>query len=555
MKPLLALALLLAACGGSGSADPEAPPPPPQAPDDGPGVPQPPPPPPPPDPWTAPVPAQPAWPPLQDAIEHVELQFAAQYASTLLSPLNDAYLPGRMFLDGRWWDVTLRQRGDGARDHPKHSWKTRLPKGTLAGGRRTRNFLAEYLDSGYLSDPFSYTLMNAAGVPTAHARFVTLRVNGTFEGVYVELEEIDKRFLDAHGCFDPDATVYRCGTRDCELKTAPLAHYQRDFFKRTNETDPSMDDLRTFVAELSRTPDHELEAWLARRMDLDRLVRFLAASILVGNSGIDDSGSFLVHDRILDKWTWVPWDLNNARIVFSRGNGVGSTPRYTRPIPFYTLYDPMTIGVAEGKLARYGPPVHVPFTVLFQRVWDRPALRNRVLDEVELLLDTLFDPAAAFPVIDRLHAIIRPDLQRDPWVDRAVAADAPRYLKDWVTLRTRFLREQLPAERRRGEGGLVVSAVGPGFVEVYNRDATGRALSGLRLTNDLRDRLKGAFPSGAVVPPKGTLRVPLTVPAEGGEVGIFQAADQLPVDVAYVPALGGRTYARTDPEGEDWGWR
>jgi spore coat protein H len=155
--------------------------------------------------------------------------------------------------------VELRQRGDGAREHPKHSWKTRHPTGgeTHLGApgagswaARTRNYLAEYGDGGYLSDPFAYGLMLGAGVRSPRWRFVTLDVNGEHQGVYVEVQEPDdKHFLRDHG-FHEDSTTYRCGLRDCEMKLSPPASYQGQWEKETNETAP-WDDLWTFP---KRTP-------------------------------------------------------------------------------------------------------------------------------------------------------------------------------------------------------------------------------------------------------------------------------------------------------------
>lgn len=497
--------------------------------------------------------AAPTWPALQTELEPLALAFDDATAAVVYQLWSDVYMPGRFFLHGRWYDVSLRQRGDGSQLHPKHSWKVKHPKGVSVDGQDTRNYLAEWLDGGYLSDPFSYGLMGGAAVPTPRARFVTLDVNDEHQGIYVELEEPDEKSFLVRNGIDPDANVYRCGLRDCELKLTPLAHYQRDWEKKTNESEPS-DDLRAFLVGLSRTPEHEIEAWLERHLDVPRFVRFYAVAILISLTGIDDSGSYLVHDRLRDKWIWVPWDLNNAKLVYSRDNPPewGVSPRYA--IPTYTLYDPGTLGVAAGKEQRYGG-AHPPFVVLFQRIWDRPALRNRILDEVEAMLDGVFSAEQTGARVDALHAIIAEALTRDPWVSPEHAAASVQVLKDYVRRRTEILRAGIPLERRRGEGGLVVNAVAPDALELYNREDTPRDLGGLALTDDLRDRLKVPLAAGTVVPAHGTLRLPFTAATEGGEVGLFEVATSMPVDALYYAAPQGRTYARIPDGAESWGWR
>ncbi len=509
------------------------------------------------------VPEVVSWPDLQQKVEPLAITFPQSTADIVYQLWSKVYAPGRLYLGGTWYDVELRQRGDGAREHPKHSWKTRHPTsgethdgapGTGSWPTRTRNYLAEYLDGGYLSDPFCYGLLLGAGVRSPRWRFITLDVNGEHQGVYVEVQEADdKHFLRDHG-FDADSTTYRCGLRDCEMKLSPPASYQGPWEKETNETQP-WDDLWTFLRELNRTPEHEFPAWLAGHFDVDRLVRMYAVAILVSWSGIDDSGSYLVHDAVTGKWSFVPWDLNNARIVYWRGLTPTATPNWHDAIPTYTLYDPATLGVAADKSQRYGVSAHPPFVVLFQRLWDAPALRNRVLDEVEKMLDGVFSEAQAFPRIEALHALIAGPLQRDPWVDQELAAASVRFLEEYVTRRTGFLRGEIPRERHRGEGGLVVNAIGPGFLELYNREDAPRDLAGLALTSDLRDRLQSALPAGTVVPAHGKVTLPFTPGADGGEVGVFDATTQLPLDATFYAPLGGRTYARIPDGAEAWGWR
>lgn len=522
----------------------------------------------------------PEWPPIQTDVPHFELRFSAEAREVLLDRANQEYMPAQFHDGTETHEVELCQRGQGARFHPKHSWKMRFPKGETFEGARRLNFLAEWLDAGYLSDPFSYRLMRAAGVPIPDARYVTLDVSGKHEGVFVQLEEVDKHFLAPNG-FDDDSNIYRCGSRDCELKITPPAHYQDPWEKKTNEEQP-WDDLELFLQRISRTPEHEFQAFLERHLSLEPYLRYMAVNALISNYGIDDSGTYLIHDRESGRWTLVPWDLNNSRMVFYQQAEVDSDPDTTRNIPVYTAYDTETIRTWEWKEGKYGN-AHRPFSVLNQRIWDIPELRHRVLDYLEEFLDTVFTEEATFAQIDAQYALLEPLYPRDPWVSQPHAKRSPDFLKLYVQWRRDYLFAHLSEERTRGEGGVVINAIGAAggeakdergerdaFIELYNREDSPIDLSNDVLTDELREEFKYRLPAGTVVPARGTLvlwadgqpeqgvnHLPFTLSPEGGELGLMTGEGMAQIHDLhfYAPMKPGQVYARTRPDAETWGWR
>jgi spore coat protein H len=522
----------------------------------------------------------PTWPPLNTQLEHFELSFGEQTAAIVYDlRRGKEYAPGWFEARGVTYEVELRQRGDSARYHPKLSWKVKLsPKERLDGARRL-NFLAEWLDAGYLTDLFAYRLMAAAEVHAPHVRHVTLSVNGEYQGIYTMVEQVDKHFLRTHRV-DLDGNVYRCGSKDCELKITPRAHYQKDWVKKTNEEAPR-DDLDRFLQAISRTPEHELEAFLAQSLELEAYLRYMAVNALIGNHGIDDSGTYFVHDRKVRRWFVAPWDLNNSRMQYWRQESLTAQPRVKRAIPVYTAYDPETIKTWEWKDGKYGG-AHRPFSVLNQRIWDRPALRHRALDYLEELMNTVFTPESADAQIDAIHAVIRAELELDPHVDLPKALRAPSYLKEYVRGRRAFLAQELPKERARGEGGVVINAIAmsggtardewgeaDGYIELYNRTDQPILVGGRVLTDVVRDEFRYRLPEGLVVPAQGKLllwadgqpsqgpnHLPFRLSADGGELALLggEAMAQVLDMIFYAPLRQGRRYGRTPDGAETWGW-
>ena len=523
----------------------------------------------------------PGWPALQTQVEHFELSFDEETWRRINHPWTSReYAPGRFKARGVEYPVGVRLRGDQARFHPKLSWKVKLPEGVKLDGMRRLNFLAEWLDAGYLTDAFSYELMRGSGAHAPRARYVLLTVNGRYEGIFTLVEQVDKPFLKAHA-LDDDGSVYRCGSKDCEHKLTPPAHYQKPWQKKTNEDEPS-DELHTFLWKLSRTPEHELEGFLRQHFELDAYLRYMAVSALISLGGIDDSGSYLVHDPSVDKWLYVPWDLNNTPMQLRRNEAVGTAPSVDRDIPSFTLYDTLMENTYEHKERKYGG-AHLPFSVLSQRIWDCPPLRNRVLDHLEELLETVFTPEAVARRVNGQHALIRELLPRDPYVKLPVARYAPEFLQRYASRRRDFLARQIPLERRRGEGGVVINGFGippgaaveangevSGYIELYNREDKPVRVGGMTFTDNLRRQFKHRLPRGLEVPPHGTLRLyadgrpgagpdhlPFKLQSGGGELGLFDGKRMTGVvDVTYyAPLSPGRAYGRTPDGAERWNWR
>ncbi|MFN7133965.1 MAG: anthrax toxin lethal factor-related metalloendopeptidase, partial [Myxococcales bacterium] len=110
------------------------------------------------------APPRPAWEPLPE-VEHYALTFDEATAAVVYDlSQGKTWMPATFIADGQRYEVSLRQRGQGARYHPKHSWHVKFPDGVRFRGVKRLKLAAEYLDAGYLSDVFSYGLMNAAHV-------------------------------------------------------------------------------------------------------------------------------------------------------------------------------------------------------------------------------------------------------------------------------------------------------------------------------------------------------------------------------------------------------
>jgi spore coat protein H len=444
--------------------------------------------------------------------------------------------------------MRVELRGASARTFPKKSWNVDLGEGRYEGRRRLK-LIAEFQDGTMMVEKLAYDLLAGAGVEAPRGRYVRLNINGVYQGVYLDLEAVDKSFLRAHGFADDDASIYRCGWWNCEMKTWD-APYQGGFEKRTNETEP-WDDVHELVRAINHTPEPELARELAERMDLEGYLRAMAVDALVSNNYIQDSESFLVNDRVRRKWWYVPWDLNNADARWWIGMSANDAPISRHPLVVFTVNDPAVATIYERRAGQVAG-VHPTFSNLTTRIVYEPALLARYLALVERGLDEVFRPEVLDPWLDEVHALLDRAMREDPWIDQEKWASAADFLKRFVRERGTFVRSEIARLRARSPG-VVLEVVDPqaGTLELRNRGSEPAEIGGMVLTTNLRAATTRNVPARQLAPGERlALRardVGLTL-AEAGEVGLFDGISLTgAVDVLFYGKLApGSRYERAE---------
>jgi spore coat protein H len=542
-----ALALLcaaLAACGGASA-------PPASGPSDPPGG--------------APIVEPPfALPPLQASLPEYALEIPQETLDLFVADPFAPEQPATFRSGGVTLPAKVELRGASARFFPKKSWNVDLEAGRWDGRRRLK-LVAEYQDATMMVEKLGYDLLAAVGVAAPRGRWVRLFLNGAYQGVYLDLDAVDKPFLASRG-FDPDASIYRCGWWNCEMKTWD-APFQGELEKRTNEAEP-WDDVRELMRAVNETPEPELARELERRMNLEAYLRAMAVDALVSNNYLQDSESFLVHDRVRGRWSYVPWDMNNADARWWYRMPAGADPLAHHPLVVFTPGDPDVASIWLRRRTQVDG-VHPSFSNLTTRVVNDPELLARYLALVERGLDEVFRPEVLEPWLDRAHALLDASMRDDPWMDPQKWAEADGFLTAYVRERVAFLRAELERLRAR-QPGVVLEVVDPqaGRLVLRNRGAAPAELGGMVLTASLRDTIAALALEG-----EGGAAAPRNVPAvrlapgeslsldaaalglalaPAGEVGLFdgKAAHGVVDLLLYGPVPSGRRYAR----GEDGRW-
>lgn len=496
-----------------------------------------------------------SWPPLQASLPSYQLLIAQADLDTLdrLIDQRDTEVPGKFAYQGRSWEIRVRYRGRHTRYLPKKSFQVKFPDADLFDGVRQLELLAEWKDGGVLTEKLWYDLFAAAGVRAPRASYVNLELNGKYYGVFTEIQAVKKEFLRSRGFFE-DSDIYRCGMYDCELRELPQQPWMQPWEKRTNESQP-WDHLFAFLALVNRTPQGQFRAALEGALDVESYLRFMAVDELIAMTSTGDSRSFLVHDRREGRWSYVPWDLNNAISIYNRLNGLRQSTKHTRPLKDFTPWDPRVYALADER--SYEPGMTPTWSTLSTRVLEDEELRSRLVAVLRELLSTSFRLEELGPRIDQTRALIAPDLSRDPFIDQAYAERSADFLKRYVANRQSWMLENLEALARHNDSRLKLDRVGldvtgAPFVQIYNPTSARQSLSGLYLTFDLRRPRQWAAPSLSVPPGAWvTLRPPLALSPDRPEVALFDSSGTSPLDLLYPGALSaGQAYGRS-PRGAE----
>jgi spore coat protein H len=328
---------------------------------------------------------------------------------------------------------------------------------------------------------------------------------------------------------------------------------EQEPWTQRGDGEESLAPLTGLLRVINRTPQHELQQTFERQLELEDYVLWLAVDAAISNTTVEDSRSFFIKDAFTQRWTYVPWDLNNASSLYSRTSPVGEPLKVNKPLFNFSAFYPRD------------PP---RWSTLNTRVFDTPALRAKFLASVRDLLQTRFVESELDPRIDAMVALLAPHLREDRFVDRAYVARSGDFLKAYVRGRRQHLLGQLDAVERAAPSGLVIDRVGidaggKAFVELYNAGTEPQSLRGLLLTGRLRSPEQHRLPSVTLAPGEvltlrqgagGSEDLKAILEPEHAEVGLLNAADYTPVDLLYPgPLEPGAAYGRTPRGSENLG--
>lgn len=321
-----------------------------------------------------------------------------------------------------WSDASLSLRNGSYRYFPKKSFKIDFADSQLFEGRDKMNLMAEWTDSSFCRQYLAYDLSRRAGLFAPQTWFARLYVNGAYLGLYLDVEEVDERFLLRAG-LPENASIYKADTVGCLL--AAFEPTEELWVKVTNAS-TGYYDLNNLITWIDTTPDELFFTNLADHFQPQELARAMAANALIGNQSTYYDNYILIHDLGLNGlWRLLPWDADSTLVYGSD-------------------YD-------DPQYYRCGHPMLAQTNALLTRCWRDAEMRSSIFDHMSGLMDSLFTESYYQWITDTLAVMLYDAVLEDTLkqfgVDEFLAAlaDIPTHVANRSTNQTyRMEHEPLP---------------------------------------------------------------------------------------------------------------
>ena len=189
-------------------------------------------------------------------------------------------------------------------------------------GLKKLQFHAMNLDGSQMHDRLGYHLFREMGVKAPRCVHAKLYINGTFNGVFALVEQIDGRFTDYH-YEDGDGNLYK---EVWPMNMDGTARSESEFLAglKTNEDDdPQASIIHAFASAVEQAEEDELKSVIEQWMDVQEILSYCVVDRTIKhddgpfhwycNFGNCEPHNFYWYETPGDqKVHLIPWDLDNA---------------------------------------------------------------------------------------------------------------------------------------------------------------------------------------------------------------------------------------------------
>lgn len=294
-------------------------------------------------------------------------------------------------------NIGLRLKGEGSfqkldRKPPfKLKFDEFVPKQEFRGLRRMAlNNLWE--DASFIAERLAYEVYRAAGLPAPRCNSALVYVNGTFYGVYANVEAEDKSFLKRW--FPTDGgNLYEEGQKDF----VPGAETAFDL--ETNETANDRTDLKNLIAAIQGSTPQSFLSDIGGLLDTAHFLKFTAVEAAVNQWDMHAYTVFymnnfrLYNDPTSKKFTFIPW-----------GHDMSMKPFRDSGKPFIKAFELAHVGDRASGSVSSG--------TLFQRCLQSPACKTAYRDAVSEIA-TLYDGLNLEEMAAKYYDQVKADVYRD----------------------------------------------------------------------------------------------------------------------------------------------
>jgi hypothetical protein len=318
----------------------------------------------------------------------------------------DVEVPADLVVDGELYSgIGVRFRGNSSYwttgDSLKKSFNLSINYGhkdQRLEGYRTLNLLNSHADPSFLREVL-FSRISRQYIPAPKANLVKLVINGEPWGVYLNVQQINRDFLEEW--FGSGKGVRwkvppaRGGAGGLAYKGPDPAAYQGSFELDGKDSPEAWEELIELSRALSTTHDSKLESELSPILNIDAALWFLALeNVFIDSDGYFSRGAdYLLYQDPSGRFHLITHD-NNETFRYAGGGGPNRWPSS----------DPMLspLGHADN-----------PALPVISRLLALPHLRARYLAHIRTIVEHWLDWKVLGPMVQEYQALIAQEVAAD----------------------------------------------------------------------------------------------------------------------------------------------
>ena len=299
-----------------------------------------------------------------------------------------------------FYNVGVRYRGESSRNVWPRPYRVKFRDEHEFEDRERINLVSDELGR----EALTHDLFQRVGLPSSDTRFVTLYINENREGDYLDIEQVDNDFLEAHFPDDDTGNLYRGKDgADLNYRGPNPDSYRPYYLKENNEEADDYSDVIALTDALANSPDGTFRADTEAVADMRQWLRWFAVHAVLDNHegalwvGQGDD-YFLYHRLSNDRFILISWDHDTT---FQHAN--------------HSIWEPNWLA-----------------SDIVERILNYPLFTRWYYQEIASIAADQFSVAEMYPLIDALPGVVS-DQDRDE-------------LKQYVAARIPALSAQMPGD-------------------------------------------------------------------------------------------------------------
>lgn len=331
----------------------------------------------------------------------------------------DDSIPAYLKVDNVTYDIDIGYRGSYTRKFRKRSYLIDFVDPKRFYGARKIHLNAEYKDPSLIRNKISLDFFQDLGVLSPDSQHINLMRNGSFKGVYLQLDSVDDLFLKKRGL--PSGPIYYAVNNNANFslmrndkpKKSLSSGYIQAFGKSSDD-----DLLHELITKINTTPLSKFPDEVSQYINIDKYLSWLVGAVCTMNNDGFTHNYALYRNSETGLFEIMPWDYD---ATWGR--------RINGEIMEHT-YVPI-VGKKKNNLS------HLLLQV--------PEFRKLYKNTLEETLETKFTVEYMENKVLSLHQCLRPHILLDPYKKKKIDKfdNEPEQIFQFIRDRNNYLKEQL----------------------------------------------------------------------------------------------------------------